>query len=180
MTSRADSGSSRKELISHHQLQYSVAHTHPLQDSVAHPPPPQVAPLQESPLQVLALQVLASQRLVEKTQEDQVLALQDSPLQVLALQESPLQASPLQVLAFQSPPDQDFACASSAAISAALNVEPMMSRSPSSTTPCIAMWPCPGASASERTPVEGAQSCVNVGSGAARAAESWSSPPPMA
>src|SRR4029450_4006118 len=123
MTSRADSGSSRKELISLHQLQ----------DSVAHTPPLQAAPLQESPLQVLALQVLASQELVEKTHEDQVLALHESPLQVLALQESPFHASPLQVLAFQSPPDQQLSCASSEAISAALNGEPMMSRSPSRT-----------------------------------------------
>src|SRR4029450_12936598 len=141
MTSRAETGSSRKELISLHQLQ----------DSVAHTPPLQVAPLQESPLQVLALQVLAFQRLVEKTQEDQVLAVQDSPRQVLALQESPLQASPLQVLAFQSPPDKDFACASSAAISAALNVEPMMSRSPSNTTPSIEMGARPRASSREPT-----------------------------
>src|SRR4029453_3806797 len=160
MTSRAESGSSRKELISLHQLH----------DSVAHTPPLQVAPLQESPLQVLALQVLASQELLEKTQQDQV----------FGPQESPLHASPLQVLAFQSPPDQDFACASSEAISAALNVEPMMSRSPSSTTPSIEMWSWPRASSSEPTPVEGTQSCVKVGSGAARAAESWSSPPPMA
>src|SRR5918994_306778 len=170
MTSRAESGSSRKELISPHQLQ----------DSVAHTPPLHVAPLHESPLQVLALQVLASQELLEKTQEDQVLALQESPLQVLALQASPLQASPLQVLAFQSPPDQDFAWASSKAISAALNVEPMMSRSPSNTTPSIEMWSWPRASSSEPTPVEGTQNCMNVGSGAASAAESWSSPPPMA
>src|SRR4029453_11116168 len=173
MTSRAESGSSRKELISLHQLQ----------DSVAQTPPLQVAPLQESPFQVLALQVLASHQLDVKTQEDQVLAFQESPLQVLALresprqvlalQESPLQASPLQVLAFQSPPDQDFACASSEAISAALNVEPMMSRSPSSTTPSIEMWSRPRASSSEPIPVEGAQSGVSVGSGAAGAAESW-------
>src|SRR5215218_3801246 len=160
MTSRAESGSSRKELISLDQLQ----------DSVAHPPPLHEAPLQESPLQVLALQVLASQELLQNTQEDQV----------LALQESPLQASPLQVVAFQSPPDQAFACASSEAISAASNAEPMMSRSPSSTTPSIEMWSSPRASSSEPTPVEGAQNCVNVGSGAARVAESWSSPPPMA
>jgi hypothetical protein len=139
-----------------------------------------VAPLQESPLQVLALQVLASHQLVEKTQEDQVLALQESPLQVVALHESPLHESPLQVLAFQSPPDHVFALASSRAISAALNGEPMMSRSPSSTTPSIEMWSSPRASSSEPTPVEGAHHCVNVGSGAARAAESWSSPPPMA
>src|SRR5918995_228410 len=145
MTSRAESRSSRKELISLPQLQ----------DSVAHTPPLHVAPLHESPLQVLALQVLA-------------------------LQESPLQASPLQVLAFQSPPDQDFAWASSEAISAALNAEPMMSRSPSSTTPSIEMWSWPRASSSEPTPVEGTQNCVNAGSGAATAAESWSSPPPMA
>src|SRR4029450_4650914 len=130
--------------------------------------------------QLMALQLLASQELLEKTQEDQLLALQESPLQLLAAQAAPLQASPLQVLAFQSPPDQDFACASSAAISAALNVEPMMSRSPSSTTPSIEMWSSPRASSSEPTPVEGAHHCVNVGSGAARAAESWSSPPPMA
>src|SRR4029453_2078462 len=170
MTSRAESGSSRKELIS----------LHPLHDSVAHTPPLQGAPLQKSPLQVLALQALASQALLGETPEDQVLALQESPLQVLALQESPLHASPLQVLAFQSPPDQDFACASSEAISAALNVEPMMSRSPSSTTPSIEMWSWPRESSSEPTPVEGTQSCVKVGSGAVRAAESWSSPPPMA
>src|SRR4029450_5919784 len=123
MTSRAETGSSRKELMSLRQLQ----------DSVAHTPPLHVAPLQESPLQVLALQVLDSHQLVEKTHEDQVLALHESPLQVLALQESPFHASPLQVLEFQSPPDQDFACASSEAISAALNGEPMMSRSPSRT-----------------------------------------------
>src|SRR5215218_7546642 len=155
MTSRAESGSSRKELISLDQLQDSVAQTPPLHE----------APLQESPLQVLALQVLASHELLEKTQEDQVLALQESPLQVFA---------------FQSPPDQDFAFAPSQAISAALNAEPMMSRSPSSTTPSIEMWSSPRASSSEPIPVEGAQSCVNVGSGAARVAESWSSPPPMA
>src|SRR5829696_351446 len=161
MTSRAESGSSRKELISLDQLQDSVAQTPPLHE----------APLQESPLQVLALQVLASHELLEKTHEDQVLALQESPLQVVALQVSPFQASPLHVFAFQSPPDQDFACASSEAIAAALNVEPMMSRSPSSTTPSIEMWSSPRASSSEPIPVEGAQSCVNVGSGAARVAE---------
>src|SRR5215207_8310204 len=170
MTSRAESGSSRKELISLDQLHDSVAQTPPLHE----------APLQKSPLQVLALQVLASHELLEKTQEDQVLALQESPLQVVVLQESPLQASPLQVLAFQSPPDQDFACASSQAISAATNVEPMMSRSPSSTTPPIEMWSSPRASSSEPIPVEGTQNCLNVGRGAARAAESWSSPSPMA
>src|ERR671910_793572 len=130
MTSRAESRSSRKQLISLHQLQDSVAHT--------------------------------------------------PPLHVAALQESPLQASALQVLAFQSPPDQDFASASSKAISAALNVEPMMSRSPSSTRPSIEMWSWPRASSSEPTPVEGTPHCMNVGSGAATAAESWSSPPPMA
>src|SRR5215218_6656646 len=155
MTSRAESGSWRKELISIDQLQDSVAHTPPLHE----------APLQESPLQVLALQVLASHTLLEKTQEDQVLALQEPPLQVLASQASPLQASPLQVLAFQSPPDQDFACAWSDAISAASNAEPMMSHSPSSTTPSMEMWSRPRASSSEPIPVEGAQSCVNVGSG---------------
>src|SRR4029450_12274907 len=170
MTRRADGGSSRKELISLDQLQDSVAHTPPLHE----------APLQESPLQVLALQLLASQELLENMQEDQLLALQESPLQLLASQESPLQTSPLQPLALQSPADQDCACASSEAIAAALNVEPMMSRSPSSTTPSIEMWSRPRASSSEPTPVEGTQSCVNVGRGTARAAESWSSPPPMA
>src|SRR5262245_44230831 len=155
MTSLAEGGSSRKELISLDQLQ----------DSVAHTPPVQEAPLHESPLHVLALQVFASQELVENTQEVQLWPLQEPPLQPLALQESPLQASPLQasplqVLAFQSPPDQDFACASSEDISVASNVEPMMSRSPSSTTPSIERWSWPRASSNEPTPVEGAQSWV--------------------